>query len=320
MSIKKSRAKAKADMKKPLKRQCACLQAHYGLLDVYPKFRANQKKIENFTNTYQRRCEKFPSLRLKTTTIPVVVHIVFRTSDENISDSQVKSQISALNKDFLAINTDNSKVPTQYKHLVGNARIKFKLATRDPKGKITTGITRTKTSRFSFSAVDDSVKSKTTGGIRPWKTKKYLNIWVCTLTDAILGYAQFPGGPAGKDGVVILNLAFGTEGTATAPFNKGRTTTHEIGHYLNLSHIWGESRFANCSDDDFVADTPTQFDKNFGKPNFPHVSCNNGPHGDLFMNYMDYVDDSAMFMFTHGQVARMAAALAGPRKSLGNSK
>jgi hypothetical protein len=190
------------------------------------------------------------------------------------------------------------------------------LAKQNPQGQPTTGITRTKTTQASF-GVDDDVKSPATGGIAPWATKRYLNVWVCTLRGGLLGYTQFPGGPPDLDGVVILNTAFGTTGTAAVPFNKGRTATHEIGHYLNLSHIWGESRFPTCTDSDFVDDTPNQFAPNTGAPAFPQISCNNSPHGDMFMNYMDYVDDAAMFLFTKGQVARMRATLAGPRKELG---
>ncbi len=114
--------------------------------------------------------------------------------------------------------------------------------------------------------------------------------------------------------MVILYAAFGTQGTATAPFNKGRTATHEVGHYLNLRHIWGDRN--DCTGNDLVTDTPPAQAANFGKPKFPHITCNNGPDGDMFMNYMDYVDDAAMVMFTTGQVARMNATLAGPRKKL----
>jgi hypothetical protein len=130
----------------------------------------------------------------------------------------------------------------------------------------------------------------------------------------LLGYAQFPGGPPATDGVVILNTAFGTKGTAAPPFNKGRTATHEIGHWLNLHHIWGDTQ--DCSGTDYVADTPNAQLPNYSKPTFPHISCNNGPDGDMFMNYMDYVDDDSMFMFTTGQVARMVATLTGPRMSV----
>ena len=143
---------------------------------------------------------------------------------------------------------------------------------------------------------------------------KYLNMWVCALSGGLLGYAQFPGGPSATDGVVINTLAFGTSGTAEAPFDLGRTATHEVGHYFNLRHIWGDTE--DCSGTDFVADTPNAAGPNYGTPAFPTVSCGNGPNGDMFMNYMDYVDDAAMFLFTAQQVVRMRTALDAARPDL----
>jgi hypothetical protein len=167
------------------------------------------------------------------------------------------------------------------------------------------------------------MKSSATGGHDAWPADKYLNIWtVPRLTSPqgdLLGYAQFPGGPPATDGVVILHSAFENIGTAAAPFNLGRTATHEIGHWLNLRHIWGDDG-GGCSGDDFVADTPNCADHNFGKPTFPHVTCSNGPNGDLFMNYMDYTDDDSMFMFTNGQNVRMQACLNTDRSSIGHTK
>ncbi len=200
--------------------------------------------------------------------------------------------------------------------LVADAKIQFALATEDPAGNTTTGVTRTKTSRTAF-GVDDAVKSVATGGVDAWPTDRYLNMWVCNLAGGLLGYAQFPGGPPETDGVVILNTAFGTRGTATAPFNLGRTATHEVGHFFNLYHIWG--LYDDCTGGDRASDTPNAAGPNYGEPTFPHVSCNNGPNGDMFMNYMDYVDDEAMFMFTPQQVARMLTTLEGPRSALGRS-
>src|SRR5439155_24262286 len=250
-------------------------------------------------------------------TIPVVVHVVFNTPAENISTAQIKSQIAALNKDYRATNPDKSKVPAVWTGLVTDVNVQFALAKKNPQGQPTSGITRTQTTRTSFGS-NDSVKSAATGGVNAWPTNKYLNFWVCTLGGGLLGYAQFPGGPSATDGVVILNTAFGTKGTATKPFNLGRTSTHEIGHWLNLHHVWGDRQ--DCSGTDYVADTPNAQLPNYGKPKFPHVSCHNGPNGDMFMNYMDYVDDDSMFMFTAGQVARMTAALDGPRKAIGKPK
>jgi hypothetical protein len=218
-----------------------------------------------------------------------------------------------LNRDFRAKNLDRSQVPDVWKGLVGDARVQFALATRDPKGKPTTGITRTQTERPGF-GTGDTVKFAPSGGANAWPASRYLNIWVCTLNQGLLGYAQFPGGPAKTDGVVILNRAFGTRGSARPPFDRGRTATHEVGHWLNLRHIWGDTE--DCSGGDAVSDTPNAETPNQGRPSFPHISCGNGPHGDMYMNYMDYVDDVAMFMFTQGQVARMLVALDGPRSTL----
>ncbi len=291
----------------PMRRQCGAMQAHFRLLEQDPGFRSRQAVLER---SVARRMASGGAAKVTTTTIPVVVHVVFNTAAENISDAQIKSQIAVLNRDYRATNVDKSKVPAPFKGLVASANIKFALATKDPKGKSTKGITRTKTARTEFGS-NDSVKSVATGGQDAWPRDKYLNIWVCKLGGGLLGYAQFPGGPAKTDGVVILHTGFGTSGTASPPFNLGRTATHEIGHWLNLRHIWGDTE--DCSGTDFVADTPNAVGPNFNEPTFPHVSCINGPNGDMFMNYMDYVDDKAMFMFTAQQVARMAATLENER-------
>jgi hypothetical protein len=285
---------------------------HEYLAETKPEYRERRLAVEEASRNSIASGEAM-KVAAKLITIPVVVHVVHRTDAEDIGDAQVKSQITVLNRDYRAKNPDKSKVPAVWKSLAADAKVEFKLATKDPTGKATTGITRTATTVESFKP-DDSVKSKKTGGVNPWPTDRYLNFWVCKLADPLLGYAQFPGGPAATDGVVILHSAFGTRGTASAPFNKGRTATHEVGHYLNLRHIWGDRN--DCSGNDFVADTPGARESNTGKPSFPHITCHNGPNGDMFMNYMDYVDDDAMFMFTEGQVARMNAALAGPRKKL----
>jgi len=224
------------------------------------------------------------------------VNVVYKTTEQNISDAQIKSQFKAMNKDFRATNPDRNQTPTPWKGLVSDVRLQFKLVK----------VTRTKTTKSGF-GVDDAVKKASTGGIAPFSPKTHLNLWVCPLTGGLLGYAQFPGGPEATDGVVINYRAFGTLGTAEVPFDKGRTATHEIGHYFNLRHIWGDT--PDCSGSDMVADTPNCAGPNFGTPSWPVVTCNNGPNGDMFMNYMDYTDDKAMFMFTAQQVIRMRTAL-----------
>jgi hypothetical protein len=295
----------------PLRRRCGTMQVHYRLLEVDPNFRLRQADLERRVSS---RLAAGAPLREGLITIPVVVHVVHRTAQERISTAQVKSQITVLNKDYRAVNADTSKVPSVWHGLVADARVQFALATKDPAGKKTTGIVYSTTTLASFGD-DDGVKSKATGGADPWPSDRYLNLWVCSLGGGLLGYAQFPGGPPKTDGVVILNRAFGTSGSAATPFNLGRTATHEVGHWLNLRHIWGDTE--DCTGSDFVADTPNAQHPNYGKPRFPHVSCQNGPNGDMFMNYMDYVDDDAMFMFTSQQVTRMQTTLDGPRSSIG---
>ena len=287
------------------------MQVHHRLLERDPEFRLRQAELER---KIHNRLAAGTSVRQAVTTVPVVVHVVYKTADEKITAAQVKSQIAALNKDYRATNPDKSKVPSVWQGLVTDARVQFALATRNPAGNKTSGILYVRTTQAAFPD-DDSVKAPATGGSAGWPSARYLNVWVCSLGDGLLGYAQFPGGPAKTDGIVILNRAFGTTGTATAPFHLGRTGTHEVGHWLNLRHIWGDTE--DCSGTDFVADTPNAQHPNYGKPRFPHVSCQNGPNGDMFMNYMDYTDDDAMFMFTAQQVVRMQASLDGPRSTIG---
>ncbi len=301
----------------PKHRNCGAMQEHQYLLETDPNFRRNQIALEH---SFQSRLRTAAVARVGPYKIQVVVHVVYNPASpaEKISAAQVKSQIAILNRDYRATNPDKSKTPAVFSGLVADPMIVFALATKDPNGKATTGITYTATAKKDFSDRGNPVKFKAKGGVNAWNTKKYLNIWVCTLETGpngqLLGYAQFPGGPADTDGVVVLNTAFGKGGSAAAPFHLGRTATHEIGHFLNLRHIWGDT--PDCSGSDLVVDTPNAEDANTGKPTFPKVSCNNGPNGDMFMNYMDYTDDDSMFMFTPGQVARMHTTLDGPRKSL----
>lgn len=271
-------------------------------------------QIEAFTQNYlQQGNVKAPGVLY---TIPVVVHVVYNTTSQNISDAQIQSQINILNQDFRKLNSDVSLVPSAFTTLVADAQIEFCLASVSPTGAATNGIVRRQTTVTSFTS-NNAVKFTAQGGSDAWNTGQYLNIWVCNLGGGLLGYAQFPGGAANTDGVVCNVTAFGNTGTATAPFNKGRTATHEVGHWLNLRHIWGD---ANCGSD-LVNDTPTQQTSNYGCPAFPRVTCSNGPNGDMFMNYMDYTDDACMYMFTPGQKSRMLALFAagGARASLTTS-
>jgi len=242
-------------------------------------------------------------------TIPVVVHVIYGNSTENISDAQIASQMQVLNDDFRRLNSDADNTWSQ----AADTEIEFCMATVDPNGNATNGITRTSTSVSAFST-NDAMKYTSQGGKDAWPAGDYLNMWVCDISGGILGYAQFPGGGPATDGVVMDYQYFGTIGTATAPFDLGRTTTHEVGHWLNLRHIWGDG---NCSADDFVSDTPTSDAANYGCAT-GHVSCNST---DMVQNYMDYSDDGCMNLFTAGQTSRMRALFepGGFRASLLNS-
>jgi Pregnancy-associated plasma protein-A len=291
-------------------RRCGTMPVHERLLRTDAGYLAARAASE--TRAWETRTGARTVERSGITEIPVVVHVLFHTAAQNISDAQIASQIDGLNEDYRRANPDLSAVPPVFAPLATDARIAFRLAAD--------GITRTETAATEFHT-DDDAKSAATGGHDAWPADRYLNIWVVPrlLDDQgrdLLGYAQFPGGPAATDGVVIPCTAFGRTGTVRAPFDRGRTATHEIGHWLNLRHIWGDDG-TGCNGDDFVPDTPNAAGPNYGAPTFPHVTCGNGPDGDLFMNYMDYTDDAAMVMFTAGQVERMQACLDGDRAGLG---
>lgn len=252
-------------------------------------------------------------------TIPVVVHVVWHNPAENISDAQIQSQITALNEDFRLSNTDSLPAIHPFWPYTADAQIEFCLAKRDPNGNPTNGITRTN-SQITMFTTDNMIKHNVSGGKDNWPPTQYLNIWVGNLDDntGILGYASFPsslGINPSNDGVVIDYKAFGFIGTATAPNNFGRTGVHEIGHWLNLEHIWGNS----ICGDDFVTDTEIAEEDNYGCPPFPwnaNSTCGSSQYGEMYMNYMDYVDDNCMNMFTYGQALRMNATLNGKRVGL----
>ncbi|MFN8303180.1 MAG: M43 family zinc metalloprotease [Saprospiraceae bacterium] len=245
-------------------------------------------------------------------TIPVVVHIVFNNAAENISDEQVYAQIEVLNEDYRKLNTDYAlSVPTEFvpfQPLASDIQVQFCLASVDPDGNPSSGITRTATAHGPFTYPTNDMMFAGSGGIDAWDTQHYLNLYVCELTGGTLGYAPYPlTASAATDAVVIDVFAFGKFGSAVAPFDLGRTTTHEVGHWLNLIHIFADDNPPTCTDSDNVADTPNQLNANGGCPGVT-ISCSNGPNGDMSMNYMDYTDDACMYMFSAGQKARMLAS------------
>ncbi len=217
--------------------------------------------------------------------IPVYIYVIYSNSQQNISDQQINSQITVLNNDFN--DTNYNDVPAEFQPVAADIDIHFTLGV----------VNRIFDSRSSWGTRDE-VKAKYPA------QAGYLTIWVCNIGGGILGYAQFPGGNASTDGIVVSPQYFGTTGYVSAPFDQGRTATHEIGHWLNLRHIWGDGR---CRQDDFVADTPSSDRPNYSCPNYPTVHCQSN---DMTMNYMDYTDDACMYMFTQGQKERMRALFA----------
>ena len=233
--------------------------------------------------------------------IPVIVNIL-EDANHPVTQAHIDSQIAILNEDFNNNNPGTSGVPSEFASLVANADITFTLA----------GVNRKVSSKASW-GTNDSMKHASQGGIDATDASTYLNIWVCEIGGGILGYAQFPGGSLDTDGVVIGSDFLG-ENTAGSVYGHGRTATHEVGHWLNLRHIWGDGR---CRQDDFVADTPSSDGPNYGCPSYPTVNCKSN---DMTMNYMDYVYDDCMYMFSLGQNDRMRAIFAsgGSRESLVN--
>lgn len=299
-------------------RNCATMEVLDHQIAADPSYISRMQAIETFTQNYIAQQDLSKSSAV-TVTIPVVFHVVYANSTQNISDAKIQAQINQLNLDFAKLNTDITSVPSVWSGTAANTNIQFCLAQRDPSGNATTGIVRTSTTTTSFTS-DDKVKYTAQGGHDAWSSSSYLNIWSCNLGGGLLGYAQFPGGAAATDGVVLLYSSIGSmasPGTAS-PYNLGRTATHEIGHWLNLRHIWGDDSGA-CTGSDLVSDTPNQADASSGCPSYPYTdACTTASPGIMYMNYMDYTNDACMYMFTTGQSTRMNALFAtgGARVSL----
>jgi hypothetical protein len=295
---------------------CGTPEMDRRLRESNPEYVANRQAIEDFTQKYIAKNGGSGARGGEIITIPVVVHVVYATDLENISDDQVISQIDVLNEDMRRLNADASETPAEFEGVAADFEIEFCLATVDPDGNPTTGIIRVPTDVESFGFSED-MKFTASGGSDAWPADDYLNMWSCNLGAGLLGFAQFPGGPDATDGVAITYSSFGREGYVLAPYDLGRTGTHEVGHWLNLYHIWGDD--SDCSGSDLVDDTPNQEVSTYGCPSGVLADACNA--SIQYQNYMDYTDDACYNMFTEGQKERARAIFeaGGDRFELANS-
>lgn len=291
------------NLPKASRRVCASQEVLERQLKENPELAEKMSKIEAFTENAMLNQSRLVNGKIE---IPVVVNVLYKTAAQNISLAQIQSQIDVLNKDFNAQNSDYNQVPALFSGVKANVGISFVLDQ----------VIRKSTTKTSW-GTRDAIKKTKQGGLDPTSPTTKLNLWVGTIGNGILGYAQFPGGSSATDGVVIDPLYFGVTSNSSSsyPYNLGRTATHEVGHWLNLRHIWGDATCGN----DLVADTPSHNAANYGVPTYPHYSTCSGTPVEMTMNYMDYTDDRGMYMFTAGQKSRMDAIFlsGGPRASFG---
>ena len=285
-------------------------------------------KVESISATSQVTKESKKRQRVgfrEVVTIPVVVHVVWKDKADSLSYEQISSQIEALNRDY-RLKNEHSGHP--YEAIAADMEIEFCLAQRDPNGNSTNGVNYVRTAVEKVGC-GDAIYFSSKGGSDAWEPESYLNIWVGELCSGIAGKASFPGeGNPEQDGVVVQPKRFGTIGTVQAPYDLGRTATHEVGHYFNLLHLWGpcdemieENGFACCANldadcncDDGVADTPLTTSNYLNRC----LSVTNPVCGrrDMPMNFMTFSDDACMALFTQGQKARAWETLLGARSGL----
>lgn len=300
-------------------RTCGTMDNHAEQLQQNPDMQRMLDDLEEYTAQYDMSSR---SGEEDVVVIPVVFHIVHNGqavgTGENLDEVYIHAQLAQMNADFALLNSDAGLIPGAFAPVAANTKIQFALAQRTPDCQPTTGIVRVNGGRADWTRTQINNELKP---VTIWDRNHYLNVWTVRFSedDNLLGYAQFPGGNSLTDGVVN---AYFTTGSIDTPhpdnptYNKGRTMTHEVGHWLNLRHIWGDATCGN----DLVADTPPHLEENYGCKSFPHRPnnvCGSNTNGEMFMNYMDYVNDNCMHMFTEGQSVRMNAVLdGGPRASL----
>lgn len=289
-------------VKESLLKHCSTDEYFADMLEREPMLKARHEELEERTARFVANYDGKLSTRV-VVTIPVVFHIVSNPVSQNVTDAQIAAQLKVLNDDMRKLNADAANVPAEFKPVAADVEVQFVMAKRTPAGLATNGIER-RTSNIAFGA-DDKVKRLSTGGLDGWNSSKYLNIWLCNLTGGLLGYATFPSSLALQptlDGVVCLYSTL--PGSTAAPYNKGRTATHEVGHWLNLYHTFqGGCARSETNGGDLVADTPAEKSSAFGCPTGRNTCTYAG--NDPVTNYMDYTDDACMNFFSLGQKGRI---------------
>ncbi|MGV3767572.1 MAG: choice-of-anchor J domain-containing protein [Chitinophagaceae bacterium] len=282
----------------------------------FPQYRKPfEERLDNLRKQAVQRKDMQAEARVQASMqVPVVFHVLL-PNPALVTDAQLLGQLKTINDDFGGTNADSTAIPAAFKNSFGKSCILFCMAQRTPENEPSSGIIRKTFTNGSSPGLGDPAKYTALGGSDAWDTNRFLNIWVTEIGGGTLGYSFLPGTPGlpAREAGLVLNYRYtGNSGTATAPFNLGRTATHELGHFFGLQHIWGASENTrSCSDSDGVSDTPNQDTANFGNPVFPKTdACTPSAPGVMFMNYMDYVNDAAMMMFTQGQAALMETALA----------
>ncbi len=295
---------------------CAAQALRAEHLAAHAERRAAVERLEAFTQNFR------PDLATERqlATIPVVVHLLWQDPSQNLSDEIIASQIDALNRDFQKRNPNRLQIPDDFAPLATSIGLEFCLASTDPQGQASSGILRRQSTVDCIGNVGEvrlngrpRLYYPELGGSAAWDPLRYLNIWVAPTCGAFLGIGTFPETvPPAEDGIIVDPLYFGIRpaDSPSFPFHLGKTATHEVGHYLNLQHTWGQR---GCEVDDQVADTPQQETEYRNCPIHPISSCGSP---DMFMNFMNYVDDECLMLFTEGQRLRMWAAITASRPDL----
>jgi hypothetical protein len=301
----------------PVQRICATDEKAQQVFQTDPAARARYENTQRFLeNQIQTVLNNRQQRTQAIVTIPVVVHIAI-ANPSLVTDVTVQRQLDTLNFYYGTQQPgDSLRVYTPFRTTYGRTEIRFCLAQRTPFNTSTTGVTRTTTTTtFTMSGSHPNTV------VAPWDVTKYLNIWVVNFTDGTLGFAPFPGlYPVGSPNIGYVNdyRAFGSgEAYLYSLYNLGKTAVHEIGHYFNLSHPWGNGGSnSSCTGTDNCADTPPTAGPTFGCLASPVLNaCSSIAPGIMNQNHMDYGDDGCMFLFTVNQVTRMTAGLTSPDRS-----